>query len=190
MEIGSLYDTASGANSVTAQRARIAEWREDRRADRGAGRSADSSSVGSANSQGSFDSYVERMVSLKNQDGYGRYNSSLNPYGNENNNLSSLYNYGNAYRNPWSSYGSVDSFERCIGLIADALEEKGGTSDEKKDSFVTYDASGRKTKLSKENVLGTGKIYGEDQKSRSKPAYSSGNPLNRIWNFFRNGRRS
>ena len=186
MEIGSLYDTTSGTNSAAAQRAQIEKWRENRRASRESGRSSAPGSVGSTDSQSSFVSYVERMVSLRYRDDYDRYSSSLNPYNNENNSLSALYDYGNSYRNPWSSYGYGDSFEQCIGLIADALEEKSGTSDEEKNYFATYDASGRKTKLPKDNILGAGKTYSAGQVSGAASTYKSKNPLSRILSFFMN----
>lgn len=186
MEMGSVYNTTSERNSAAAQRAQIEKWRETRRANREAGRNSASGSVGSADSQSSFDSYVERMVSLRYRNDYDRYSSSLNPYSTEDNSLLTSYNYGNSYRNPWSSYGYGDSFEKCVSLIADALEEKGGTSDEEKNYFTTYDAAGRKTRLSKENVLGIGKTYGAEQALGTASSNSSRNPLSRILNFFLN----
>lgn len=190
MEIGNLYNTASGTNSAAAKRAQIESWRETRRANRDTGRNSASGSIRSADSQSSFDSYVERMVSLRYRDDYDRYSGSLNPYSTENDSLPALYNYGNSYRNPWSSYGYGDSFEQCIDLIADALEEKNGTSDEEKNYFTTYDAAGRKAKLLKENILGTGKTYGTGQTLGAASAYNSRNPLSRILIFFMNRRSS
>ncbi len=186
MEIGSLYNTTSETNSAAAQRAQIEKWRETRRTNREAGRNSASASIGGSDSQSSFDSYVERMVSFRYRNDYDRYSSSLNPYSTEDGSLLTSYNYGNSYRNPWSSYGYGDSFENCVSLIADALEEKSGISDEEKNSFTTYDAAGRKTTLSRENVLGIGKTYGAGQALGTAYSNSSQNPLSRILKFFLN----
>lgn len=190
MEIGNLYNTTSGTNYAAARRAQIENWRENRRANREAGRSSASGSIGSTDSQSSFDSYVERMVSLRYRDDYDRYGSTLNPYSNENSSLSTIYGYENSYRNPWSSDGYGDSFEKCLSLIADALEERSGTSDEEKDYFTTYDVAGRKTRLSRENVSVIGRTYGAEQALGTASSNSSRNPLSRILNFFLNHSRN